>query len=118
MAAAHPPIFVGIDVSGATLDLARSDDEQGTCSSFTNDTQGIGTILDLLKPLSPALIVVESTGKLEDALLLALLEADLPVARVNPKRVRQFAYGIGQLAKTDPIDARVLMKFAQLASLA
>lgn len=112
-----PVVFVGIDVSQATLDLARSDDEQAT-RSFGNDAVGIGDILELLKPLAPmlGLIVVESTGKLEDPLLLALLEAGLPVARVNPKRVRLFAYGIGQLAKTDPIDARVLMMFAQLAS--
>lgn len=106
--------FVGIDVSGATLDLVHSKDP--SICSFANDAQGIGKIVDLLIPLSPQLIVIESTGKLEHPLLLALLEADLPVARVDPKRVRLFAYGIGQLAKTDPIDARVLMKFAELAS--
>ena len=107
-------LFVGIDVSGATLDLVHSQDP--SIRSFANDAQGIGKIVDLLAPLSPQLIVIESTGKLEHPLLLALLEAGLPVARVDPKRVRLFAYGIGQLAKTDPIDARVLMKFAELAA--
>jgi transposase len=60
--------------------------------------------------------VVESTGGLERALIGALLDAELPVALVHPGRVRYFAIGCGILAKTDPIDARVLMKFAQLAA--
>ena len=107
-------LFVGIDVSSASLDLCSSNDE--TIRRFSNDPGGIAALLDLLAGLSPKLIVIESTGGLERPLLLALLAADLPVARVDPKRVRLFAYGIGQLAKTDAIDARVLMRFAQLAS--
>ena len=109
------PLFVGIDVSGSTLDLARSDQPDVHASSFANDAAGIAQVIALLAPLAPALIVVESTGKLEHPLLYALLDAGLTVSQVNPKRVRQFAYGIGQLAKTDPIDAHVLMRFAQLA---
>ncbi len=107
--------FVGIDVSMATLDLAWCDDP-AEGRSFTNDAAGIAQIVQLLREMTPQLIVVESTGKIEQPLLLALLDADLPVARVDPKRVRLFAYGIGQLAKTDPIDARVLRKFAALAA--
>ena len=109
--------FVGIDVSLATLDLAWCDDPAAG-RSFTNDARGIGQVVQLLRELTPPpqLIVVESTGKIEQPLLLALLDAGLPVARVDPKRVRLFAYGIGQLAKTDPIDARVLAKFAELAA--
>ena len=118
--ATDPPaiaVFVGIDVSAARLDLSRSIDP-AVSHSFNNDPQGIAQIIAMLKPLGPQLklIVVESTGKLEQPLLLALLDAQLPVARVDPKRVRLFAYGIGQLAKTDPIDARVLMRFAELAA--
>lgn len=112
---AESPLFVGIDVSGSTLDAAWGDDPS-SARSFANDPAGITQAVDWLRDLSPQLIVVESTGKLEQPLLLALLDAGLPVARVDPKRVRLFAYGIGQLAKTDPIDARVLRKFAELAA--
>lgn len=110
------PVFVGIDVSQAWLDVAQCDDPAAV-RRFANDPGGVAQVLGLLKGLGPApsLVVVESTGKLEDPLLLALLDAGLPVARVDPKRVRLFAYGIGQLAKTDPIDARVLRRFAELA---
>jgi transposase len=108
-----PPValFAGIDVSKETLDLARSNFDQ--VITVANDDQGIRQIVQLLA--SATCIVVESTGGLERPLIAALLDAGLPVALVHPGRVRYFAIGCGILAKTDPIDARVLMKFAQLA---
>lgn len=106
-------LFAGIDVAKDKLDLARSD--TGELLTFPNDAHGIGRIVALLATARPARIVVESTGGLERPLLEALLDADLPVALVNPGRVRHFAIGIGILAKTDPIDASVLMEFARLA---
>ena len=107
------PLFAGIDVAKDTLDLARSD--SGELLTFPNDAHGIGRIVALLAAARPARIVVESTGGLERPLLEALLDVDLPVALVNPGRVRHFAIGIGILAKTDAIDASVLMEFARLA---
>lgn len=105
------PLFAGIDVAKDKLDLARSDTDE--VLTFANDNQGIGQIVQLLAGAS--CIVVESTGGLERSLTAALLDAGLPVALVHPGRVRYFAIGCGILAKTDPIDATVLMKFAQLA---
>jgi transposase len=115
-----PPVFVGVDVAKAKLDLARSD--SGELLTLSNDLQGIEQMVQSLKPRggasspSVACIVVESTGGLERPLIEALLDAGLPVALVNPSRVRHFAIGCGILAKTDPIDAAVLMRFAQLAA--
>ena len=37
----------------------------------------------------------------------------LPVVVANPRQVRDFARAMGQLAKTDRIDARVLALFAE-----
>jgi len=109
-----PLYFVGIDVAKAKLDLARSD----TGETFTvgNDPDGIGRIVDSLRQTPPKRIVLESTGGLEQPLLVALLEADLPAALVNPRNVRHFAQGLGKLAKSDSIDACVLMEFARLAN--
>jgi transposase len=106
-------VFVGIDVAKDKLDLARSDSVE--LIAVANDGQGIARVVRELTAARPSRIVVESTGGLERPLLEALLDANLPVALVNPARVRHFAIGIGILAKTDPIDARVLVKFAQLA---
>jgi transposase len=107
-------LFVGIDVAKGKLDLARSDSSQ--ILTVPNDPAGIGQIIDLLRPLNPTTLVIEATGGLERALLDALLEASLPVALVNPGHVRHFAKGMGTLAKTDAIDARVLVEFARRAS--
>jgi len=105
------PFFAGIDVSKDKLDLARSD--TGQILTVGNDDNGIAQIVQLLS--GACRIVVESTGGLERPLLAALLDAGLPVALVHPGRVRYFAIGCGILAKSDSIDAAVLMKFAQLA---
>lgn len=107
------PTFVGIDVSKEKLDLMRSDHAE--LLGFLNDDRGITDLVALLEKVRPACIVVESTGGLERRLVDALLDAHLPAALVNPSRVRHFAIGIGILAKTDPIDATVLMQFARLA---
>jgi transposase len=104
-------LFAGIDVAKDHLDLARSD--TGEVLTFANHDQGIRQIVQLLAGARG--IVVESTGGLERPLIEALLNAGLPVALVHPGRVRYFAIGCGILAKTNPIDAAVLMKFAQLA---
>lgn len=107
-------LFVGIDVALDKLDLARSDSDK--VLTLPNDPDGIRRIVDSLRFPLPTVIVVEATGGLERSLLDALLDAGLPVALVNPAHVRHFAKGIGILAKTDAIDARVLVQFAKLAS--
>jgi transposase len=107
--------FVGIDVAKDKLDLARSDTDQLVC--FSNDAQGIAQVVESFKAARPTCVVIESTGGLERLLLEALLDAGLPVALVNPARVRYFAIGSGILAKTDRIDARVLMQFARRAKV-
>lgn len=110
-----PSLFVGIDVAKEKLDLARSDAAAGELLSFSNDESGIRHLVQMLVAAQPRCIVIESTGGLERALLDAALDAGLPVALVNPGRVRYFAIGCGFMAKTDRIDAAVLVKFAQRA---
>jgi transposase len=111
------PLFVGIDVAKDKLDLARSD--TGELFTFGNDETGIVRLVASLQDQRADVvgcIVIESTGGLERPLLDALLQADLPVALVNPARARHLAIGLGILAKTDAIDASVLMRFAHLGS--
>jgi transposase len=59
-------------------------------------------------------VVLEATGGLERRLVGELAAAGISVAIVNPRQVRDFARGVGRLAKTDPIDAGVLARFAQV----
>jgi transposase len=108
-------IIVGIDVAGNKLDLARSDSKQ--VLTVANDEHGIATLVDLLRPLRPAVIVIEATGGLERPLVQGLLDAQLPVAVVNPGNVRHLALGLGVIAKNDRIDAQVLVEFGRHAKL-
>jgi len=103
-------IFAGIDVSKHKLDLAQSAIQQ--VASFTNDPAGISQLVELLGKPRPKLIVVEATGGLERPLIQALLDANLPVHLANPRHVRYFALSLGILAKTDPIDAHVIERYA------
>ena len=107
------PLLIGIDVAKDHLDLARSDIQQ--THAFANDPKGIAQLVKALRKDSPKLIVVEATGGLEQPLVMALLDADLPVARVNPAHVRHLAKALGILAKTDTLDARVPVAFARHA---
>lgn len=106
-------LLVGIDVAKDKLDMARSDtDVIFTCA---NDDVGIAPLVDALRDGKPSLIVVEATGGYERAVVAALLDAKLPVAVANPAHVRHLAKGLGVLAKTDAIDARVLLSYARHA---
>lgn len=106
--------FVGIDVSKRTLDVSIGHEgtEQWTAR---NDDKGIRRIVECMQALDPTLIVVESTGGLEMALVVELYAVGLPISIVHPGRVREFAKSIGLLAKTDKIDARVLARYAEAA---
>jgi len=107
-------VFVGIDVSKRTLDIAACVDNQPTGSwSVSNDQDSINQLVKQLAKLHPAAVVLEATGSLESALVAALAAASLSVAVVNPRQVRDFAKAVGKLAKTDRIDAQVLARFAE-----
>lgn len=109
-----PPFFAGIDVAKDKLDLATSAHDR--VESFANDTDGHRQIVAFLAGRSPQSVVIESTGGYERALVQALLDAQINVALVNPGNVRHLAKGLGILAKTDRIDAAVLVKFASVAA--
>jgi transposase len=104
-------LYVGIDVSKAQLDVAMGRD--GAEWSASNDQVGIGRTVVRLQELQPVCIVVESTGGLEVPLIVELSAAQLPVALVHPGRVRDFARSLGQLAKTDKLDAHLLAHFGE-----
>ena len=102
-------LVVGIDVSKARLDLAFS---EGSGSKVVlNEPKPIERLAAELVKRRPKLIVMEASGGYERVAAAALLEAGLPVAVVNPRQVRDFAKATGRLAKTDQIDAQVLVHF-------
>lgn len=101
-------VFVGIDVSKAVLDI-----NAGNSWRVDNTPVGIKRLIKTLNKLKPTLVVLESTGGYENMLLDALWDSHIAVAHVNPRRTKAFAQSLGQEAKTDAIDARILRLFAE-----
>lgn len=114
-------IFVGIDVSKDSLELAL--DDKSKTQYLSNDEAGIAALLAAIKGAqcvagvdtarTIGAVVLEATGGFERLAAAALCSAGLPVMVVNPRQARDFAKAMGFLAKTDAIDARVLSHFAR-----
>lgn len=111
---AEEKVYVGIDVSKAWLDVAV--EPQEVSWRVENSRASIAKLTRQLVEMHPTMIVVEATGGYEAKLVEALYAVGLPVARVNPGRVRRFAQGLNWLAKTDKIDARLLARFGEKAN--
>lgn len=103
--------FIGIDVSKDSLDVACL--PAGTIRTVPHTDQGRQQLIADGPQPGTCLIVVEATGGYERPLVADLANAGHLVAVVNPRQVRDFAKGIGRLAKTDRLDAAVLAKFAE-----
>ena len=110
MAKQLPPVNVGVDVSKATLDVYLL--ERDLQLSIPNEEQPIASLIKRLARYRLERIVIEATGRLEHAFVSAAIAKGLPVVVVPPLKVRRFADAVGQLAKTDEIDARLIARFA------
>jgi len=104
------PVNVGIDVGKAQLDVCIL--ERDRLMVAPNDEAGVRALVGRLARYRLERIVVEATGRLERLFVQAALAKGLPVIVVSPLKVRRFAGAIGQLAKTDEIDARLIARFA------
>jgi|WetSurMetagenome_2_1015567.scaffolds.fasta_scaffold205546_1 transposase len=113
MTASVEPVYVGIDVSKAKLDVCLL--PSGQIAVFDNEAQGIRQLVELLGKQPPvARCLLEATGRYDRRCAADLMEAGFPVAVVNPRQARDFARSLGRLAKTDTIDARTLAEFAKI----
>ena len=99
--------YVGIDVAKAQVDVAiRPADDRWRVS---HDEAGIRQMVSRLKTLEPVMVLLEASGGLELPLVAVLAAEAVPVVVVNPRQVRDFAKATGKLAKTDSLDAAVLV---------
>jgi transposase len=106
----RPSVNVGIDVGKATLDVYLLERNQQL--SIPNEEPAIVALVRRLRRYRLERIVLEATGRLEQPFVRAALAKGLPVVIVSPLKIRRFAGAVGQLAKTDPIDARLIAQFA------
>ena len=102
-------VNVGIDVGKVRLDVCLL--ERNLMLQVPNEERAIHALVSRLGRYRLARIVIEATGRLEQPFVAAALAKGLPVIVVAPLKVRRYAGAIGQLAKTDAIDARLIAQF-------
>ncbi len=106
-------VFAGIDISKERLDVHVL--PSGEAFGVVHDAEGLAWLCERLSALVPVTVALEATGGFETVAAGALAASGLPVVVVNPAQVRAFAKALGQRAKTDPIDALVIARFAEAA---
>jgi len=104
-------VYVGVDVSKDRLDVHVL--PSGDAFVVARDGKGVADLVERLCALPLERVAVEATGGFETVVAAALAGAGLPLVIVNPAQVRHFAQAIGQRAKTDPVDARVIARFVE-----
>jgi transposase len=103
--------YIGIDVSKAKLDIAQSNNN--SLLQFSNTPEGLKELVKSLPAKKKTLIILEATGGYEKFAANHLRKRGYNAAVVNAKRVRKFAQAAGKYAKTDGIDAKVIMEFGK-----
>lgn len=101
--------YIGIDVSKAKLDVVMSNSD--AILQFSNDEIGLKELIKVLPSKKDSLVILEATGGYEKVAASYLRARKYNAAVVNARRVREFAKASGKIAKTDGIDARVIMMF-------
>jgi transposase len=103
-------ITVGIDVSKDRLDIFVY--PGGEVFAVERNGAGLEHLAARLQEIVPQIVALEATGGFETVAAACLAAAHLPVVVVNPAQIRAFAKALGERAKTDPIDAEVIARFA------
>lgn len=107
-------VFVGIDIAAKTCDVVfRKNGKASKVEQFKQTPQEHAKVIQRLQALSPSLIVMEATGVYYLDLAVALVQAGLPVAVINPKSFHHFATLKLTGSKTDGIDAALLAEYGE-----
>jgi transposase len=108
-------IIIGIDVSKDRLDVHVLPSKQAF--SVARNSEGLEALVQRLLEPRPDLVIMEATGGFETVVAAALAAANLPVAVVNPRRIRAYAQALGRLAKNDRLDAATIAAFGEGAKI-
>ena len=105
-------VFAGVDIGARSVDgVSFGDDRFSKPKQYKQSPDGHHSLIRAMKKLRPKCIVMEATGVYYFDLAVALVEAGLPVAVINPKSTKNFANIKLQNSKTDSIDAALLAEY-------
>ena len=104
-------INIGVDTGKHQLDIhIRPLNEY---FPVENNPAGIKQAIKAIKPYRPKRVIIEATGRLGQAFVLACFKAQLPIVIANPILVKKFAGAIGRKAKTDKLDAALIAHYGE-----
>jgi len=98
-------IYFGVDVCKASLVFYGP----GVAEEVPNNVPGVRRLLARLP--KGAHLIIEASGGYERELVSVAHQSAVSLSVVNARQVRNFARGVGRLAKSDPIDAEMLARF-------
>jgi len=101
----------GLDISKNGVDCMV--EGMNEVVSFSNTPTGYRKVAKLFKKQGVGLAVLESTGGYERGVYRYLWASEIPTALVNPRQTRAFAYSLGRRAKSDYLDAELLMEYGR-----
>ncbi|MGP4846167.1 IS110 family transposase [Marinobacter sp. 1Y8] len=104
-------INVGVDTGKFQLDFYIR--PLGIAFAVTNDENGIRKAIGIIKKHQPTRVIVEATGRLEHTFVCACAKANLPFVIANPVHIKKFGGAIGRIAKTDPLDAKLIAHYGE-----
>lgn len=109
-------VWLGVDIAKANFAAALIGEEEVALGEFDNQSQGFAALAERVAGIQAQAdrmihLVVEPTGGYEKALVAFAYEQGWQVSLPNPKQVRDWAKGMGQRAKTDAQDARLLARY-------
>lgn len=102
---------VGIDVSKFALDVFIDTSER--LIDLDNSASGIMQLLKELECLHISGVIMEATSRYHSLAESMLISADLPVAVINPRQIKNFARAMGKVAKSDSIDANIICEYGR-----
>ena len=108
-------VYAGIDISKNSIDICLRG-KTGKCRwrKVATLRQRLRAAARRLAAEGVTMVIMEPSGGYERPVIEACRQAGLDVALVNARRVRDFARASGLLAKTDRIDAQVLLRYGEV----
>lgn len=110
-------VFLGIDVSMATLDVVmRVAGKNGKAKTYANTGKGIAELIRSLpkQPGETIFVCLEATGQYGEEVAETLHASGYAVSVVNPVRPKRYAQASLMRNQNDQIDAGVLAEFCEV----
>lgn len=106
---------IGVDVSKECLDCY--DNMSKATLSKRNTVSGISKVVSWINSSGAELVILEATGIFHREIWKKCVSSGVNVSVVNPRMIRDFAKGLGKLAKTDKLDASILALYGERADV-